>query len=211
MFKKGDVVLINGEVNGRVFSNHIGTVVDCWEDYYTVEIYGFEEGWGINNNKWHVKHDMVSKQVKTNISLAIDEDDILNIVINEKDTEYERPKPTIQTCEEDIKYEHPKPMIQTYEKDDCPYNIELYGIKKLIIAEPHVIGIDGEGNEFISTCCREDTFDVETGVKIMCFKKERYDSKRRINLIRREIRKLEREIRSEERVIKSIDGLMNKY
>ena len=186
MFKKGDVVLINGEVNGRVFSNHIGTVVDCWEDYYTVEIYGFEEGWGINNNKWHVKHDMVSM-----VSKQVEASEF-NVV-------------------GDIKYEHPKPMIQTYEKDDCPYNIELYGIKKLIIAEPHVIGIDGEGNEFISTCCREDTFDVETGVKIMCFKKERYDSKRRINLIRREIRKLEREIRSEERVIKSIDGLMNKY
>lgn len=195
MFKKGDVVLINGEANGKVFFNHIGTVLDCWEDYYTVKIYGFEEGWGINRDKWHVKHNMVSKQAETSLNLIIDEDDILNIAIKE----------------DDIKYEHPKPMIQTYEKDDCPYNIGLYGIKKLIIAEPHVIGIDGEGNEFISTCCREDTFDVETGVKIMCFKKERYDSKRRINLIRREIRKLEREIRSEERVIKSIDGLMNKY
>ena len=107
MFKKGDVVLINGEVNGRVFSDSIGTVVDCWEDYYTVEVYGFEEGWGINHNKWHVKHDMVSKQVE-----ACEFD----IVIKE----------------DDIKYEHPKPMIQTYDKDDCPYNIALYGIKKLI-------------------------------------------------------------------------------
>lgn len=190
MFKVGDVVLINGEMDGRVFSNHIGTVVDCLEDCYTVEIYGYKRGWGIDNNKWNVKHYMVSKQVEASE---------FNVVIKE----------------DDIKYEHPKPIIQTYGKGNCPYNIESYGIKKLIIAEPHVIGIDEEGNEFISTCCREDTFDLETGINIMCLKKERYDSERKINLIRREIgglereiREFEREIRSEERVIKNIDDLI---
>lgn len=183
MFRIGERVIVDGEWNGKVFNQEIGTVVSYQraDRLYEIEFDSDIGGWGLFKNRWYISKEGVSDR----INIEIDEDE--------------------------IRYEFPKPMIETYTVDDSPYNIALYGIKKLIIAEPHVIGIDGDGNEFISTCCGEDKFDAETGVKIMCFKKERYDSQRRINLIRREIRKLEREIKSEEKNIRNVDNLLNRY
>lgn len=183
MFRVGERVIVDGEWNGKVFNQEIGTVIlyQRADKLYEIEFDNDIGGWGLRKNRWYISAEGVSDRIDIEIKA------------------------------DDIKYGFPKPMIETYTIEDSPYNIALYGIKKLIIAEPHVIGIDGEGNEFISTCCGEDKFDVETGVKIMCFKKERYDSQRRINLIRREIRKLEKEIKSEEKVINHIDSLLKRY